>query len=371
MKMMTAMKVIITTGMFWLLSTTCMSQDIELTGSIKCEQTREFLSNSLVRVGDYFTYSNADGEFVLTVPRDVAKQLEIYHMGYDGYSKEIDNSGKIFPFVINLNKVEPKPTGFNTGADVMKEVFTRYHVNYEVEDQLMLAYYKENLTADDRIYHFAEGVVEIHIPSNVAKGPARLRPLKTRVKSTADFKHGGLYDKSGHASEMIKSSAFADFLSKKNRWSYNYRLVGKEVHRNENVFIIDFSPMDENGYVQGRLWVDEFTYAIIRIEYNLAHETEWDSETWVEEFQHHNHTYYLMRASFEGHWTEDGKPYVFNSMVVNTRIESNREDQIAFDGFIKGSEFTFLDKSHGSFTDDYWEGYNYIKLTAKERAQIQ
>lgn len=129
--------------------------------------------------------------------------------------------------------------------------------------------------------------------------------------------------------------------------------------------------MNENGYVQGRLWVDEFTYAIIRIEYNLAHETEWDSETWVEEFQHHNHTYYLMRASFEGHWTEDGKPYVFNSMVVNTRIEANQEDRISREKFIKGTEFTFVDQSHGSFTDDYWEGYNYIKLTAKERAQIQ
>ena len=179
---MTAKKTISITVLVWMLSNTGVSQNIELTGSVKCEQTREILSNSLVRVGDYFTYSNGDGEFILTVPKDVAKKLEVFHMGYDSYSAEITTSGKVFPFVVNLDKVQPKSTGFNTGTDVMKEVFTRYHTNYEVEDQLMLAYYKENLTADDRIYHFAEGVVEIHIPSNVDKGPARLRPLKNTCK---------------------------------------------------------------------------------------------------------------------------------------------------------------------------------------------
>ena len=51
------------------------------------------------------------------------------------------------------------------------------------------------------------------------------------------------------------------------------------------------------GMYRGRLWVDEFTYAIIRIEYNLAHETEWDSETWVEEFQA-SQSYILSDACF-------------------------------------------------------------------------
>ncbi|CAN0035373.1 unnamed protein product, partial [Chrysoparadoxa australica] len=320
--------------------------------------------------GDNFTYTNEEGEFILKVPKKVATELEINHMGYDGYTATI-TPDQLEPFNIQLHKVEPKPTNLNTGEEIMKEVFTRFHVNYELEDQLMLAYYKENLSVKDKIYHFAEGVVEIHIPSNVEKGPALLRPLKTRVRSTADFKHGGLYEKSGHASEMIQSWAFTDFLSKKYRWDYKYNLVGKEVHRNENVFVIDFKPKGQYGYVKGRLWVDEFTFAIIRIEYHLTEETGWDSETWVEEFQHHHHTYYLMRASFEGHWTENGEPYVFNSMVVNTRIDANQEHRIPFEKFMLGSEFSFVDQSHGRFTDDYWGGYNYIKLTAKERAQLQ
>ncbi len=346
------------------------AQNIELTGTVQCVETKEMLSNALIRVEDYFTYSNADGEFILRVPKKVAKELEIYHMGYDGYATRVIDSAALNPYEIYLHKVDPKPTNMHSGEEIMKLVFNRLHINYELEDQLMLAYYKETLTAQDKIYHFAEGVVEIHIPSNVEKGPPLLRPLKTRVKSTADFKQGGLYEKSGHASEMIQSWAFIDFLNKKNRWNYSYTLKGKEVHRNENVFLIDFAPKDHLGYVKGRLWVDEFTFAIIRIEYNLASETEWDAETWVEEFQHHNHTYYLMRASFEGQWTENGKPYVFNSMVVNTRIEADKEDRVPFEKFILGSDFSFVDQSHGRFTDDYWGGYNYIKLTAKERAQL-
>ncbi|XOV94285.1 MAG: outer membrane lipoprotein-sorting protein [Bacteroidota bacterium] len=364
-------KMTITASLIFMLAISSLAQNITLSGTIQCVETKEYLTNALVRVDDFFTYSNEEGEFILKVPEKVAKELEIYHMGYDGFATAISKLDALNPFEIILHKVDPKPLKLNNGDDIMKEVFNRFHVNYELEDQLMLAYYKETLSAKDKIYHFAEGVVEIHIPSNVEKGPALLRPLKTRVRSTADFKHGGLYEKSGHASEMIQSWAFVDFLSKKYRWDYNYKLIGEEVHRNENVYIIDFTPKSENGYVKGRLWVDEFTFAIIRIEYHLANETEWDSETWVEEYQHHYHTYYLMRASFEGHWTEDGKPYVFNSMVVNTRIEADKEDTIPFEKFMLGSDFSFVDQSHGRFTDDYWGGYNYIKLTARERSQLQ
>ncbi len=355
---------------FVMVSMTCLGQNVKLTGTIKCIESNEFLGNALVRVGDIFTYTNKEGEFILNVPSKLANELEIHHMGYDGYLTKI-MPDKLKPFNIELHKVDPKPSDLNSGEEIMREAFTHFHVNYELEDQLMLAYYKENLSVKDKIYHFAEGIVEIHIPSNVGKGPALLRPLKTRVRSTSDFHHGGLYEKSGHASEMIQSWAFTDFLSKKYRWDYTYNLVGKEVHRNENIFVIDFKPIDNHGFVKGRLWVDEFTFAIIRIEYQLIQETAWDSETWVEEFQHHYHTYYLMRASFEGHWTQDGKPYVFNSMVVNTRIEANQENRIGFDEFMLGSDFSFIDQSHGNFSDEYWGGYNYIKLTDQERQQLQ
>lgn len=368
--MKTTKKLTVITGMLWMVSTASLAQNIELTGTVKCIESREYLCNVLVRVGDTFTYSNEEGEFVLKVPQKAAKELEVFHMGYDGYNTAIV-SDQIKPFDIELHKVEPKLSTQNTGEQIMREVFTRFHINYELEDQLMLAYYKENLSVKDKIYHFAEGVIEIHITSNVGKGPTLLRPLKTRVRSISNFKFGGMYEKSGHAAEMIQSWAFKDFLSKKYRWDYTYDLVGKEVHRNENVLILDFKPKDDYGYVKGRIWVDEFTYAIIRIEYHMTEETEWESETWVEEFQHHHHTYYLMRASFEGHWIQDGKPYIFTSMVVNTRIEANKEDRIPFEKFMLGSDFSFLDQSHGRFTDDYWGGYNYIKLTAKERAQLQ
>lgn len=357
--------------MILMLTNTANAQYVRLEGTVKCSTTGEALTNALVRVGSIFSYTNQEGEFILQVPEKRVSTLEVFHMGYDTYSTK----GQDSIYAITLDPVEPDThdSGLASGEQIMRQVFSRLHMNYELEDQLMLAYYKEQLNDhDNRIDHFAEGIIQVHIPSDVEKGPALVRPLKTRVKAISNIEHGGLYAKSGHATEMVESSiwAFNSFLSKKYRWDYDYNLVGTEVHRNENIFIIDFEPKGKKGNVAGRLWVDELSFAIIRVEYALVTETDWDSEVWIEEYQHLNHTYYLMRASFEGKWTENGIPYVFNSMLVNTSIELNKKS-IPWEKFMLGHHFSFLLEDHGNFKDDYWGSFNYIKLTEEERAQLR
>ncbi len=340
---------------------------IELKGSIKCSTSQQGLSNTFIRVGEYFTYSNDEGDFVLKVPGEIEGKLEVFRLGYANYYCEVlDCSGNRNQYEIYLKKADPKPVSKGNGEEIMIEVFQRMHINYELEDQLMVAYCKESLSAKDAVYHFAEGIVEFHVPSNVAKGPMLLRPLKTRIQ-TNQF-HDGLYEMSGMSTEMIRSWAFSNFLSRKDRWNYKYRLAGTEVYRDETVYMIDFTPGDDRGYVKGRMWVDEFTYAIIRIEYQMTGGSMWDAEKWMEEFQHNNHVYYLSRSNFEGRWKEGRNTYVFKSEVVNTRVKADQENEIVFEEFMPVSRFSFADHVPlGTFEDEFWGSHNYIKLTARER----
>ncbi len=348
----------------------CQAQLIELTGVIKCKESGEVIGHAYINAEDHFTYSNDAGEFTLKIPENQLNKLEVYHFGYKSFSLDLsDNIADLQPYQISLNKADPAATAHMNGKEVMQEVFKRFHMNYELEDQLMQAYCKESLSTNDGIHHLAEGVFQTHIPANIERGPTLIRPIKTRIQSNIESDR--LNQLSGYAADMFKSWAMTDIFSKKNRWDYRYRFVGKEVYRGENVLLIDFVPINSKGYVIGKLWVDEFTLAIIRIEYFHAESTAWDSESWVEEFQHTDHTYYLSKATMEGHWKENGKAYTFKTIVVNTNVQTDQEHQVPFEKFMPAHRVSFVDKSHGQFTDDYWEGLNYIKLTASEIAFVR
>lgn len=365
------MKRIVLNVVCWIAAVSLYGQRVELSGLILDEQTGQPVPMVHVRVGDIVTYTNDDGRFLLRIPPSATEDLEVLHMGYDTHAAPINPNE---PYRIVLSELEPEPVDHGlTGKQVMQDVFARLPWNYELEDQLMLSYYKEKLVTGDQMIHLAEAILEVHIPANVETAPAMVRLIKDRVMSKGDIKHRGVKVKSGHATEMVQSSIWIDhsFLSSKNRWDYNYELIGRETHREEHLYIIDISPANRKGYVSGRIWVDEASFAIVRIEYFLYGNAHFDEERWVEEFQHHGHTYYLLRASFEGTWTEDDKEFTFTSLIVNTEVEANGEDTAAWDQFVKGNKFSFPQENMGTFTEDFWEDHNFIELSEAEMKMLK
>ncbi len=347
-----------------------IAQNIHLEGIVFNKANNSPIGMAHIRVGDIVTYTNSKGQFNIRVPQATEENLEIFHMGYDIRFEEIQTEK---PYLIPLEPVTPTRNTEGLNADqIMYEVFNRFHLNYEIHDQFMLSYYREVLTDNEEIHYIAEGIMELMLSSNVETSPSLIRPIRTRVKTVNNIIHEGFDVKSGHATEMVESSIWHEksFLREKNRGNYEYQLVGTEVHRNEDIYIVDFRPKNKKGYLAGRMYIDTFTYAIIRLEYTLLGDIEFDTEVWIEEFQHHDLIYYLLRASFEGAWEENGEKFVFRSLIVNTEIESNR-DNTDLEGFIVGNTFSFPLESQGDFSDDYWGEYNYIKLTDEERAQIR
>ncbi len=347
------------------------AQNIYLEGTVFDKETNVPINLAHVRVGDVVTYTNKRGQFIIRLPETGSKLLEIFHMGYDIHFASIQTEKTYF---IPLQPVQPThSTEGLTGEEIMSQVFNKFHLNYEIHDQFMLSYYREVLEKDnEEIQYIAEGILELMLSSNVEESPSLVRPVKTRVKTINIIEHEGVDIKSGHATEMVESSIWHErsFLREKNRWNYEYTLVGTEVHRNENIYIIDFFPKNKKGYLAGRLYVDDFTHAIIRLEYTIFDNLEFDTEVWIEEFQHHDLIYYLLRASFEGVWQEDGAKYTFRSLVINTEVIPDY-DNTDLEGFRYGNDFTFPITSHGEFNEEFWGNHNYIKLTDSEIAQLK
>lgn len=345
------------------------AQNIHLEGVVSDEVSGRPIHLAHVRVGDIITYSNAKGEFNLRIPENSEDMLEVFHMGYDIHYDPVHAKE---PYFIKLEPVTPRHTEDELPAeDIMTEVFQRFHLNYDMHDQFMLSYYRESITHQDSINYMAEGILELMMTSDVGEAPSLVRPIKHRVKVLEPVSHEGLAAKSGHATEMVESSIWNkySFLREKYRWNYEYNLIGTEIHRDESIYVIDFVPANKKGSMAGRIYVDKATYAIIRLEYTLFNNLDFDTEVWIEEFQHHDLIYYLLRVSFEGTWEEDGKKYVFRSMIINTEVESDHDPE-NLEGFMLGNSLTFLIANQGDFTDEFWEDYNYIKLTSRERDQL-
>ena len=348
-----------------------LAQNIYLEGTVFNKQNNTPVNLAHVRVGNIVTYTNKKGQFTIRIPENGAKYLEIFHMGYDVHLASIQSEK---PYYIPLVPVKlTHSTESLSGEEIMMRVFNKFHLNYEIRNQFMLSYYREVVEKDNQeIQYIAEGILELMLSSNVQESPSLVRPVKTRVKTLNTVDHEGVDIKSGHATEMVESSIWHErsFLREKNRWNYNYNLVGTEIHRNEKIHIIDFAPKNKKGYLAGRIYVDGYSDAIIRLEYTIFENLEFETEVWIEEFQHHDLIYYLLRASFEGVWQEGGSKYTFRSLVVNTEVIPNRADKDVR-GFQLGNDFTFPITNHGEFTDEFWGDYNYIRLTDNELTHLK
>lgn len=347
------------------------SQAIRLTGKITNAKTGEPIYLCHVRVGDIVSYTNEDGDFSLRIPSASKGKLEAFHLGFDTFEAPIKTDGT---YDVKLEPVEPTKSISDTitAETVMKHVFLRIHMNYETAEQLLLSYYKESVTTTgEQIYYIGEGILEEFLPSDMDKGPAMVRPLKTRTRFVKPYGHKGVDDLSGHATEMVQSTIWMDdsFLGDKNRGNYKFAFDGMEVHRDEHVYIISFEPTNGKGNVKGKIYVDETSYAIIRIECSSIKSEQWLTETWVEEFQHHNHTYYLLRASHETTWKDGDADFTYSSLIINTEVEPNSKN-IAWEKFLLGKQFYFTLENTGKFTDDFWGNYNYIPLDNAERSQL-
>jgi len=357
MRLVAVLCLIVTTAFAW-------SEPHSIRGIVKDSETQEPLPFAHVVIGQVISLTNIDGEFVIDPHESTDRvPLQVSVMGYELSTTKIENPSKFLTVYLKSSTMHLDEVTIVSGDALMHNVFNRFHLNYEMSQKNMLGYYKEDLLDLDSMYYLAEGIVDIYVPPNVEFEHALVNPIRTRKKVFREMDEDHIYVK-GNASDMAQSSIWrkGSFLNPKNRKNYDFIYAGASNIGDKEVLIVEFEPKNSKGDTQGKIYIEEETLAVVKLEYHplIKKNSFWTSVSWVEEYYEKNGLYELFRVSYSGSWEEFDTDYTYNALLVvnESRVTSDLPEDI----FLLNEHHSFFHEAQEDFSDSFWDGYNYIKL---------
>ncbi|MEQ9405314.1 MAG: hypothetical protein RIM99_17125 [Cyclobacteriaceae bacterium] len=340
------------------------SEVFSIKGIVKDAETDEAIPFAHVVIGDIISLSNIDGEFVISSHSELSNPvLQVSVMGYETGSEAVEDVHEFHTIYLKPSMVELEEVTIMSGHVLMADVFNRFHLNYEMSRQHMLGYYKEDLHDTDSIFYLAEGIVDIYIPPNVKYNQTLVSPIKTRKKVFRPIEEHVMFLK-GNASDMAKSSIWRkdSFLSNKNRKNYDFIYSGMSNLGDRDVFIVEFEPNNSKGNTRGKIYIEDETLAIVKLEYFpiVSGNTSWKEVAWTEEFFEKNGIYELFRVSYNGSWEDFDRVYTYNALLVVN--ETKPADYMPMDVNMLSEQHSFFHAAEEDFSESFWEGYNHMKL---------
>jgi len=345
---------------------------VVISGQVLDAQTNEPIPFAHVFLNDEVNVTNVEGEFVINLSEPTEYlNFKVSFMGYETLEKTYssDISRHILQLQPTLLELEEVTVSSDFGATVMQKAFNRIYLNYEFSRHHMVAYYKESLRNHDQLKYVAEGIMDIYVPLDIDKRYQPLvSPIKSRKKTLQAIPEADLL--TGHAGDMAQSSIWRknSFLSEQERDNYLFEYDGYSELDGKDVYIINFEPRNRKGNTRGKIYIQDGTYAIVKMEYrpDVQGHSFWDEVIWTEEYERDAGVYKLLRVSYEGHFAGTDEWY-HALLLVN--------DVTAIDAIPKekryiGHKDLFYESASESFTDDFWEEYNFIKLDLSEQHDL-
>ncbi len=341
----------------------------EITGTVRELTTNEPIPFAHVTLGNATTISNMDGQFVILKEHPEDSILQVSFIGFEPFQQNIKDE-TIFNVQLKESTLTLDAVTVLTGDILMERVFDRLITNYEMEAMRITSYYKEKLISHDSMVYLAEGILDILTPSNVNFNNIKIAPIKTRknVIDTMDSS-GQVTMVSGHAHDMVVPSIWRkqSFLSKKNRKNYAFEYEGKKPFQEHSVYEISFKPKNSKGYVSGTLYVEDETYAIVKMIYEPdANKNKfWEHARWTEEFEFVNGRYNLTAVSYTGDYFENNRNYEFSCLLINN-VVSTTNLELFPDNEMSKTDVFFDMANNNDLSEEFWNGYHYLKLSNSE-----
>jgi len=319
-----------------------------------------------VIMGNNGSVTNVEGYYVLQNEENDSI-LNVTFVGFNparvNIHKEPYDIIKLEPSSINLDEVT-----VIVGPEVLDEFQIRTIVNYEMEAQRMTSYYKEKLVGNDSLFYLAEGILDIYEPSNVSDKKVQINPIRTRRKVMRDIDPNQITLISGSAFDMVKSSIWREntFLSDENIQNYEFEFLGKVPYNERKVFRIIFFPKNSKGYISGEMFIEEESYAIVKLVYEPEVKSNmiWSWVKWTEEFDNFNGNYQLTCVTFNGKWEEMNTKFEYEALLINSDFIKSKPEYILNPTITKKD--IFVEKAADDFSEAFWDGYNFLKLTDSE-----
>lgn len=335
-------------------------------GFVYDSETHEPIPYAHVSYGSIHTVTNEDGAFSLSFLPVDSIDLRVSFIGYETLRHPITALGQSLQLLLKPAVMELQAVTVMTGEYIIEKVLERLRTNYELGSQYLMCYYKERMRGNEELYYLAEGILDVYQPSHLSGRSPEISPIKTRKREFA------LLDEEmtmvhGHAGDMLNSIVRrgGSFIQPKNFKDYDFEYTALSEYNGKEVFVLSFQPKTKKGSAQGKIFVDSESYAIIKTEYypRVTKKGFWEEVSWTEEFNKEGILWNLSRVTYNGKWIYEGIEYRYESLLL---VNESKPVKIppALGLLLEEKDIFF--NAASDFTENFWEGYNYMKLNSTE-----
>jgi len=348
----------------------CYANANQLSGIVLDSESKEPLPYAHIVAGENRNVTNLDGRFTIKLIENHVDSVSISFIGYQ--TKRIPFSAQDLFLTIELTpsvkQLETVVISGNFGEQLVKRSMNRVFTNYSMSRLKLRGYYKESMKRSGNLGYLAEGIVDVFVPLDYQRATQipQVLPVQTRRKiiDSLDFDLV-----TGHASDMAHSSLWrkGSFLNNDQLKNYEFIYDGYQNLENQGVYIVNFEPKNWRGVAQGRIYIDEETYAILKLEYEMltSDSPDWDQVVWVEEYQMLGGIFELFRVSYKGTYLQDqeytAELIIHQSESIPAIPSANFYDEQA----------AFFNEASDNFDNTFWGDYNFMELDDQEKLSVE
>lgn len=366
-----------------------LAQSIKVEGKVlnSKKEALEFVSIGILgqTLG---TLTNHNGVFVLNIPTELlSSRLHISHMGYKTYTTEpievlIANKKQLQIFleevVTELNEVIVSKKDYSL---LVKKAIDSVFYNYELSPVILEGFYRERLmllpkgTLSDYPL-INEGRIEVYKTPYITQNPKddHVKILRCRTNNMATLvsiytpKVSNGPNSGAITADVVKSDV--GFLNETDYRRYNFYYENTIQFDSLSLLVLSFdrrSPKKYRNY-KGKLYIDEKTSAIVKVEYELDanglkdfSDKNYTFNTYkiVVNYKQHNRRWYLQNSSFILNCTRfDNNNYELEVKYITTNIKKGEIQPFPKEDRFEG---IFSDYAEENKSDSFWEGYNILE----------
>ncbi|TKG93564.1 hypothetical protein EYV94_17625 [Puteibacter caeruleilacunae] len=348
-----------------------------------------------ITVKDKFlgTISNMEGDFLFKLDPELKNDTIIfsclgYHKVHYRANDLVHDHQTILmnPLTVQLKeiqvtKVEPE--------EVIERVIANIATNYPDREILLNSYYREIIKVDKKYSTVSEAIMDILKYPAFSSRSDRVKIVKGRQNDQVEkvrevkfkFMGGPFYI---NKLDIIRNSE--EFINKSDWQKYKYELEDVITIRERPTYIIKFKPEImhlSTALFEGKLYVDAYSFAITRAQYQLTKEALRQSRTSFIKRISRNLKARPITAQYEVSYIKLGSKWHLNTAHNNVKFKVRSKNQLINSTFHARSEILITDRNYNNilpfhreevfrsrfifadmldgFDNEFWGQYNTIQ----------
>ncbi len=254
---------------------------IQLSGRIMDEQSREFLSSATVSLFNkpIGTITNADGEFVLKIRKEYAKEPVV--LSCLGYAQKImtpeellkKDTLTLYPISIRIREVKVVAIPVQ---EILNRVIQRMPENYGNNLLMMRGFYRETLQQDKTYTNISEAVIDLlksRYSDDARSDKVRIvRGRKSPDVNPFQWVNFKLMGGPATMTQLDILKTMSPFIDPEYRNLYHYAIDRVIWFHARPVYVIQFKPIRKVPFpcYQGEMFIDKENFALLHVEFGFS-----------------------------------------------------------------------------------------------------